>query len=119
MDAITNAPVPATPLPRRPTWTWRVIRFPLTRIVLGMVFVVATTALVQSGLFQVFGSPSKQEGSVLPFLLGCLVAASGVGGYAVFVRLIEGRRAGELGTRNSFREVLAGSVLGVALMTSV
>jgi len=119
MDAISPDPGPPPDPVRRISWPWLILRFPLTRMVVGTVLLVLVAVAVQTvaslALRTSFNSANPLYRIVsasvgVPFL--CLV-------YAGFVRLIEWRRPDELGLRGAVREFLAGAAIGCSLMSVV
>jgi uncharacterized protein len=89
----------------------KIIQFPLVRLVLGIIAVVAPLSLVQLGFDALQlskGSPLKTVGA----LLGC---AAAVAGYLLFVRYIERRKASELSLRGSLGEWARGLAIGAIM----
>jgi membrane protease YdiL (CAAX protease family) len=100
----------AIPVPR-PGTLWRVLQFPLTRIILAaiplvVVMGVADLSIVSLGL---------TAGEMTSSLITCAACVLGVAVYAGHVRLIERRRPIELGTAGFTRELGTGFVIGTAL----
>jgi membrane protease YdiL (CAAX protease family) len=99
------------PTAPRPVWFWRIVQFPLTRLVLmGAVFVLLI------GLSNSF----REALSSHPWL--ALAAAAGMASlglaiYVVFVRFIERRRATELSLAGAGREWGSGVLVGAVLYT--
>jgi membrane protease YdiL (CAAX protease family) len=115
MDIPPDSPTSPVLAPRR-SWPVRVIQFPLTRIVLALMFVVGTLLIVQVGvdwIVKLTGNDSYAK------LLGaCLLAAYACLSYAGFVRLVERRRVTELGPRGALVEFLAGALAGAGLISA-
>jgi uncharacterized protein len=89
----------------------KIIQFPLVRLVLGIIAVVAPLSLVQLGfdaLHLAKGSPLKTVGA----LLGC---AAAVAGYLLFVRYTERRKVSELGLQGSLGEWATGLAIGAIM----
>jgi len=100
-----------SPTPPRPVWFWRIVQFPLTRlIVMGAVFVLLI------GLSNGF----REALSSHPWL--ALAAAAGMASlglaiYVAFVRFVERRRATELSLAGAGREWGIGVLIGAVLYT--
>jgi membrane protease YdiL (CAAX protease family) len=112
------------PVPRPPSaWYLRVLRYPVTRLVIGtfMIFSTVVAAVIVVLIFSLVltGQPPSKDDifffSVNQFAQGI----AGVGAYILFVLLIEWRRVDELAPRGALREFLAGAILGTALICAV
>jgi membrane protease YdiL (CAAX protease family) len=96
----------------------RIIQFPLTRVVLALVFVLVPAALVQT----LYGALAPANpffqgpfGSLLMAVEASLVALAA---YAVYVRVIERRPVSELALSALPRETMAGILIGAGLFTA-
>src|SRR5215813_2533265 len=89
----------------------RILRFPLTRIVLGAMFVLAPVLAVQFGARVLKIEPNGAAG----ILLALGAAGAGSWSYVAFVRLIERRRVAELDTRHAPAELGLGLAAGTVL----
>lgn len=100
-EALTAAPrVPLVPLGQR------ILRFPLTRIVLATVFFMLPFLLLQAVATHIFEDKLfSRLGQVLGACLGCL-------SYAFYVTRIERRRLSELALSGALQEYSVGFVLG-------
>jgi uncharacterized protein len=95
---------------------WRIVRFPLIRVILGFVAVLLPVSLYQAGLIGIFGDLSSKQPlfqlAIVPLCVLALLA------YWGFVRLVEQRPVSELGKAGAGREWGAGLGIG-ALMFCV
>jgi membrane protease YdiL (CAAX protease family) len=98
-----------TPSPT-PSRFWRFVRFPLTRIILGFLWIVGCVAIA-SLIRKVM--PQSVRPYSAPFAALCV----GVG-YYWFVRLIEKRPVTELLRAGSVREFAIGVAIGTALIST-
>ena len=96
-----------------PSRTQRVLRFPLTRMVLA----VFLTALAVGGAMSL--AESVLGGGSQGVWLQLLGAAAALGAYALSVRLFERRAVGELSLRPALPELGAGLLGGALLVASV
>ena len=96
-------------------WSWWVLQFPITRIVLAFVFVLVPTLLIQAGLKMVLAAAGQPDNPYLKSLAAYLVAMVACLGYAAYVRLIERRAVTELGRSGAVIEFLTGASIGAAL----
>lgn len=84
----------------------RILRFPVTRIVLGLVFFMAPFLLIQAGATHFFEEKLfSRMGQLFGACMGCL-------SYAFYVIQIEKRAVSELALRGALQEYSAGFVLG-------
>lgn len=90
----------------------RLLAFPLTRIVIGIV-AVALPTIVAMMLVRQLDKPLRQ---VWPFLL---FAALCVGGYALYARKVEQRRMSELARAGAGRELGVGMGIGAAAFLAI
>lgn len=90
----------------------RLLAFPLTRIVIGIV-AVALPTIVAMMLVRQLDKPLRQ---VWPFLL---FAALCVGGYALYTRTVEQRRMSELARAGAGRELGLGMGIGAAAFLAI
>ena len=95
-----------------PGWGTRILRFPLTRIVLAILFVVIPVALT---LVLARAALDKSLRIMWPQLLA---AALCVGSYCLYVRLIEKRAVSELSRSGALRELGAGLLVGASLLAA-
>lgn len=96
-----------------PGWGTRILRFPLTRIVLAILFValpVAVTLILARALLD------KSMRIMWPQLLA---AALCVSSYCLYVRLIEKRPVSELSRSGALRELGAGLLTGASLLAAI
>ena len=109
-----------TPAPGRSV-LWKIVQFPLTRIVLALVFIVVATAAVSVALrfltaaIGAFG-PEDLAYRVPATLLTVLVVH---GAYRLYVRVIERRRADELSLRGAASGLGIGIATGALLFSAV
>jgi uncharacterized protein len=116
----TTGPVePRAGLPLRLAWYWRVLRFPLTRVLLGTIVVAAVLIPVSLGLDFVLRLAGLSEMPAVQFLIACANSTVACLTYAVFVRVIEWRWPSELGLRRVAGEYAAGAAIGSILMAAV
>lgn len=88
----------------------RMLRFPLTRIVLALVFFMLPFLLIQAGATHFFDLKLySRTGQLVGALVGCL-------SYAFYVTRVEGRAVSELGLEGAWREYGAGFVLGALMV---
>jgi membrane protease YdiL (CAAX protease family) len=84
----------------------RVLRFPLVRIILGLVCFMVPFLLIQAGATHFFEEKLYSRiGQLFGALMGCL-------SYAIYVSRIERRAVSELGLKGALGEYGAGLVLG-------
>jgi uncharacterized protein len=88
---------------------WRVLQFPLTRLLLGFVILAAATLGARW---------TAQTLELLPTASVLLAIVAIVGAYVGFVRLVERRPVIELGRAGAVRDVARGLALGVALFAT-
>src|SRR5437762_1133176 len=92
------------------------LKFPLTRIILGLLLIVIVVAVVQLPFVflqrVVLGAKSFFSLSQLPAVLA---AAGAVAAYYFFVRWTERRPVSELSSARSLPEAARGVILGLAL----
>jgi uncharacterized protein len=122
--AITSTPAPLSrPLP----FYWRVLRYPLTRLVIGT---IACLIVPQIGLVAVLvgydvvilhQAPNLTGEAPLDVLLvgECVQVAIALPMYVALAWLIEWRRPAELGTRRAVGEYVTGLAIGAGLMAAV
>ena len=100
------------------SWPWRIVRFPLTRIIIALAMVAAGTIVrdvvvkLCSPLFALTGEIEKSLFSTLltvPFVYFS---------YALYVRYIEKRRAIELAGPEALKELGGGALLGTGLFVA-
>ena len=84
----------------------RILRFPLTRIVLALVFFMVPFLLIQAGATHFFTEKLfSRMGQLLGACMGCL-------SYAFYVTKVEKRAVSELAFKGALQEYSAGFVLG-------
>ena len=84
----------------------RILRFPLTRILLALVFFMVPFLLIQAGATQFFEEKLYARlGQLLGAVMGCL-------SYALYVTKIEKRAVTELGLKGALPEYAVGFALG-------
>lgn len=105
----TLAPSPILP----PSLGRRVLAWPLVRIVLATLMVVAPVALVLIVVRQALDKPLRQA---WPQLL-CTVLC--IGAYRLYVHRVEQRRVAELARAGAGAELAGGAVLGALMFTTV
>lgn len=106
-------------IPPKPNLFWRILQFPLTRILIAFVFVALAYGLVEVGLLllgQSLGIASNPFWQLLSALLIVLVAYFA---YWAYVRAIERRPLTELSFQGMPRELGAGLLFGFVLFTIV
>ena len=107
MHATTEIPT----INRRPGKLWAFLQFPLSRLVLALLFVTVPVTLLQLA--------GKAAGLVvrspLGIVMNLILVAVTIGGYALYVRWIERRPAIELDKRGAVRQVLTGFLIGATL----
>ncbi len=119
---MTDTPTADTSEPRRPlriSRAWRVLRFPLTRIVTATVAVTAAGICVQVALHLLLDPLGLRDVPAVRLVIACATAATACLTYAGFVRLLEWRPAVELGAARAARECAAGAAIGCGLMSAV
>jgi uncharacterized protein len=116
-DRLPTAPLGPLALPPDRGWGWRVVQWPLCRIVLALAAVWVgwlLAAVLLGALPRARPDPtiSMQLGRAATVLI--LVHAA----YVLYVRVVERRRAGEVSLLGAAREAAAGAALGGSLMTA-
>jgi membrane protease YdiL (CAAX protease family) len=91
----------------------RVVRFPLTRIVLGMLTVILPVIAVQWA-----ASKLTLPKMIVVALAAIVSVAIGYAAFRAYVRLIEQRDAVELAPQGALRELVGGLFIGSALFAS-
>ncbi len=109
----------ARPAPAGPTGlAGRILRFPLTRIVLALLFVVgAQSVAALLVLNPVRNALTVANGSALDFLLIVVQILVALLAYVAYVRLVERRPVWELSLRGALGELGTGLLLGAGLFT--
>lgn len=106
---------------RPPSLVWKILRFPLTRIVLGILFVGIGVAMAQftiSLLKQVFALSSPLPIAFDLLEIPLVVLATSLAYYA-YVHLIEQRPVTELARRHAIGELGIGVLTGAGVFTVV
>ncbi len=90
------------------------IQFPLTRIVLGFVILIAVPSLIQIGM----GALIIKDTMFTELITVLLTVAGALFSYYGFVRLIEKRSVSELSLPHATKELGSGLLLGAALFSA-
>ena len=113
--ALPTAPIGPLPLPAARGWAWRVIQWPPCRLVVALVWMLATlwagTKLL--GVLPREGPPggaAQRLGSTATLLILGYIA------YLLYARVVEWRRAGELSPVGAGGELAVGALTGFGLM---
>lgn len=98
----------------------RILRFPITRLILALVFLVAFTGLAL-GLASwiskdLLNGENKLLGSAIRMVLACSFTWIG---YVFYCATVEGRRVHELDPRKAFRQVSLGLLLGFGFISLI
>ena len=93
-----------------------VVQFPLSRMVIAVVFVGGATLLVVFALQRLNRVLPFDGNWALTLLVTVVEALTALAAYAAYVRLVERRPVGELSRPRAATETAAGFVLGVALL---
>jgi uncharacterized protein len=97
-----------------PSLVWRIIQFPIVRILLGFVAVLAPVVLWQWSFDSLTHGIDRKS---LPFQLGVIpLCMAALASYWAFVRWIEKRQVTELSRPKSIAEWSAGVVVGALMM---
>lgn len=87
-------------------WGQRILRFPLTRILLALVFFMVPFLLIQAGATHFFEEKLfSRLGQLLGAIVGCM-------SYAFYVIKIEKRAVNELSLKGAWKEYSVGFVIG-------
>src|SRR5262245_55093418 len=92
----------------------RFLRFPLIRIVVGIIWMAIPFAVLQiigSALGLKFGDPASG-------LIALAIPAAAIGAYLSFVRVVERRRPAELERTGAARELGVGFAIGAVLFSA-
>ncbi len=95
---------------------WHVFRFPLTRIILAALFVMAGVAAAQMLIGLSGSSASTPVNSILAIIIALLAVYFA---YRFYVQLIEKRQVNELSPDGAIKEVSAGLLTGLGIVTLV
>ena len=95
------------------TMASRILRFPLTRLILAVVFATAPVVLLQIPL-----TKWHLDHTWLVLPMGALAAVFSGAGYVAYVRLIEQRAPAELAFAGALGELGRGAIVGVLLFTT-
>ncbi len=101
--------------PTPPGLAVRILRFPMTRLVIGIAVMIAA-GIVATYLSRMI-VPSRVGVSVIPAV--AIVAIVLIAAYIAFTALIERRGVAEFSGRGAFVELLAGLAIGVVLFSIV
>lgn len=99
-------------IPPSPGWGTRILRFPLTRIILAILFLVIPVAVT---LILARVALDKSLRLMWPQLLATALC---VGSYCLYVRLIEKRAVSELSRSGALRELGSGLLIGASLLAA-
>ena len=108
---------PIEPVAPSGSRVWRVVQFPLTLIVIGLLLWIAAEVIGYSIAFYVFGVPLT--GMATSLIASVMVAGLVMGTYWLFVRWVERRRVSELSAAGWWRELGAGLLLGLVVFSLV
>ena len=105
---------------RLPERGMKMLRFPLTRVILALLFLVAFTGLAL-GLAacirkDLLPPDNNLTGSAIQMILACTFAWIG---YALYCATVEGRSVHELDPRKGFRQTIIGLALGFGFISVV
>ena len=108
-----------TTSPRARKWYWRIVRFPLARLILAAFMVM----LAASGPFVLillaFDQPVGNASDGIMLLAVSAAVIGGVLAYWLYVRLIEWRGLDELAMSGALKETGLGVIVGVGLIAAV
>ncbi len=96
---------------------WRIVQFPLTRIVLAFFMVMIPAGIVQSLYYANRETMPVLQNPVIGIGASVLMAAVALLMYFLYVRAIEKRAVSELSARGMGRELGAGVLFGALLFT--
>lgn len=98
---------------------WRLVQSPPVRLIIAPLFVGGAVAVVARvlGAVQEALSANTDRASPLQFLFALVLAATALGAYYTYVRLVERRPVTELSRPGAVRETASGVLLGVGLLT--
>ena len=99
-----------------PSRSQRVLRHPLTRIVIALIFITVTVLLLQTAAAI---SHFKPNGAVRSATAAVLTIVALLGTYSVYVRLVEHRSATELAATRAAPDCAIGFLLGGSLFSFV
>jgi membrane protease YdiL (CAAX protease family) len=120
MQINQHTPAAMQPTPAvRPSWPLRILRYPLTRIVLGTIAVAGSYVIVLLPLQLTAKAIDQLHNPIFQLFSLLAAAACAFLVYTAFVRLIERRRPTELGTRHAVQEFAIGAAGGAGLMCAV
>lgn len=105
-------------IPRYVNMFWRVIQFPLTRIIIALLFVGGILFGVQLALPSIRGFFPAGMSVASPLLLAAVVILAAMFAYAVYVRIIERRRVRELAPGRALQGLASGALLGAGLFAA-
>ena len=109
-----------TTSPRARKWYWRIIRFPLVRIVLATIFVIFL-AYGPFGviLYEVFGQTDEDTNDWVLLLAVAAAVSGGMSAYWVYVKYIEWRTPDELSRPGAAKETGLGIIIGIGLLAVI
>jgi membrane protease YdiL (CAAX protease family) len=124
--AMNEIELPATVVPIPPiriALIWRILRYPLTRFLLGTIVLILIPWLpvivLAAGWLFFTRDPKQLEGPTFMAASECIAAVIALPVYVAFVRLIEWRRLTELSPRRAVREFVVGAVTGFGLISVI
>ena len=94
----------------------KILHFPLTKIVIGLLVVVGVVMLAQSGTRWLFDQLSMER-SIRGLLIGLVTAVLSILSYAALFRVYEKRTISELSAKRIGRHLLIGILLGALLQS--
>lgn len=97
----------------------RIVMFPLTRIILALLLVLAGAGAGQVLTFLIKNAFALPASDGLRLLSNVMAALGALAAYWAFVRYVERRPATEIGTRKAGLELAAGLAFGVGLFSVV
>lgn len=101
-----------TPSTAQPSLLWRILRFPLVRIILAILFLIVPVGMAQAMILSTSSSLLALVAALLASVLACLA-------YTAYVRLIERRPVTELGLKGALTELVAGMLVAAVLFSLV
>ena len=95
---------------------YKIINFPLTKIILGLIACIVTAGIVQFGFVSLFNNTTINK-DVKNFIGGAIAAISVAFVYMLVYSQIEKRKISELSVNNLSKNIFTGIVLGVVLQS--
>ena len=97
---------------------WKVIRFPLTRMVLAVLFVGIAVVVAQS-LIGLLGNMYSLKSPPIAILSVIIASLSVYGAYQAYVRMVEQRPVTELASAGALGELGVGTLIGLGLLAII